>query len=301
MSESKSNSPVANKKIEEINRLEDLKMYLCPRSNWNPWVCVDCESVKNCKAGQRARLLLDRETNPNNSEGIRVDKTKKRLFDALTSEDPIKWLRENAGMQGRHAATEFLRIGKNKYPDIVKIANDKNCSAWSAKKGEEQEKAQEEKKAVENLTAKSAETKAKDPEEDDLVSLDEILRETETSELAEPEEASAVSEDNPEVSEESVEAPATPSNEEVKAEENTKTAADDIPQQDGDLKSQINRQYEKFKIRRAELEAERDDRKKKEEEEYLAKIKAIDLEYQDRIAEMEEDIKALARVARMKF
>ena len=46
-----------NRKIAEMD-IDELKSFLCMKSNHNPETCKNCTGSKNCVAGQRALVLM---------------------------------------------------------------------------------------------------------------------------------------------------------------------------------------------------------------------------------------------------
>ena len=119
-----------NEKIEHMGLIE-LKKYLCFKNNQNPEKCDGCPGIKNCKAGQRAVVLLSereiRKMEENKStKGIavedRVEEARKKFIVVCGQKDMIQYLIDHDG-NTRNAAREKLKHWGKKYTDIAEQFN----------------------------------------------------------------------------------------------------------------------------------------------------------------------------------
>ena len=118
-----------NHKIENMG-MEELKRYLCMKNYQNPEKCKDCPGKKNCKAGQRAIVLLNEmekkemekrmeETTVAKKTKQDVTEEKRRIFCmAMQEPDMIQFLIDNYG-NNRNSAREKLKYWAGAYPDLA--------------------------------------------------------------------------------------------------------------------------------------------------------------------------------------
>lgn len=122
-----------NTKIESMG-MDELKRYLCMKNYQNPEKCPDCPGKKNCRAGQRAIVLLNEMEKQKMEEQMNeqmenaqvkarsrkdIAEEKKQIFiTALQQPDMIQYLIDNYG-NNRNSAREKLKYWRSAFPDIA--------------------------------------------------------------------------------------------------------------------------------------------------------------------------------------
>lgn len=119
-----------NSKIENME-LDELKKYLCMKNYQNPEKCFGCPGIKNCKAGQRAVVLLDKREKEQMSEqekqelekdnGTRASyggKMRTRFEEVCQQKNMIAFTIEKYEVN-RNAAREKLKYWAKKQTDIA--------------------------------------------------------------------------------------------------------------------------------------------------------------------------------------
>lgn len=123
------NNQERNEKIEHME-LDELKKFLCMKNYQNPEKCNGCPGLKNCKAGQRAVLLLNereqekvKEYSPRGKTmGEIQDHARQTFIIAINKPDMIKYLMESEGIS-RNAAREKIKNWAKRYPEIAETYN----------------------------------------------------------------------------------------------------------------------------------------------------------------------------------
>lgn len=122
-----------NTKIESMG-MDELKRYLCMKNYQNPEKCPDCPGKKNCRAGQRAIVLLNEMEKQKMEEQMNeqmenaqvkarsrkdIAEEKKQIFiTALQQPDMIQYLIDNYG-NNRNSAREKLKYWRSAFPDVA--------------------------------------------------------------------------------------------------------------------------------------------------------------------------------------
>lgn len=140
MSQSDFRPIIQRDKRAQTADLEELKNYMCEtNADKQLEFCENCSGQGLCYTGKRAVQLLDagvedkptpkviisQSTQKENWKGIpgnnssTVDKDLQKYIDTLNAKDPIQFLLD-CGTSTEHAAKEWLRRRKLKYPDTYK-------------------------------------------------------------------------------------------------------------------------------------------------------------------------------------
>lgn len=116
-----------NQKIETMG-MQELRKYLCYKNNQDPNKCISCPGKMNCKAGQRAIVLLNeialQETMEakKSTKGMSMNDRKKevqmKFIQAFSQQDPIAFVMEKYG-NNRNLARTKLRMWAKSNPDIA--------------------------------------------------------------------------------------------------------------------------------------------------------------------------------------
>jgi len=130
-----------NIKIENMG-LNELKRFLCMKNLQKPEKCRDCPGKKNCRAGQRAIVLLDEMEKQKMEEQMKEQQTTKPVVEAevkrtrqeltekrrqifiaaLQSPDMVQYMIDNNG-NNKNSARQRLAYWGRVYPDIAEQYN----------------------------------------------------------------------------------------------------------------------------------------------------------------------------------
>jgi len=113
-----SKSPYKTERIEDIFNLDSLNKYACQKvKNSNEWYmkCIECSGFKNCKTGQQAALIMEKETSPKESDPLR-----QQIIDIFSETRPIKKLLESFINLRPPSIYAKVNVWRKKYPDLDK-------------------------------------------------------------------------------------------------------------------------------------------------------------------------------------
>lgn len=113
--------------IAQMKTLDDVRPFMCPKSNGSPKKCEDCPGFRTCEAGQRAVRLAHEQTDlvaekpevktlPNPSESVKSEQEEFRA--ACESGNAWYYLMQKRGLS-KDAAGELLSRMCRKFPGIA--------------------------------------------------------------------------------------------------------------------------------------------------------------------------------------
>lgn len=112
--------------LMDINELKD---FLCMKSNRNPETCKNCVSSKSCTAGQRAIVLLNEAENErakpaptSRRNSSKVKEARERFAAVCQQDDMVQYVMDRDGCN-RDRAVISINGWKSKYPDIAEKYN----------------------------------------------------------------------------------------------------------------------------------------------------------------------------------
>lgn len=111
--------------ISQIDDLGELKKYACPKTSYlKEWYmkCMDCASIKTCKAGQQAVKLMEISTAPKKNDIPPMPDQKTDLKDYIEwvfkYTDPVKTLMESNPAVKPQSVYQRVHMWKKNYPDL---------------------------------------------------------------------------------------------------------------------------------------------------------------------------------------
>ena len=109
---------VKSDRIEDIFDLQSLKTYACQKVKYRrEWYlnCMDCAGVKNCKAGQQAMLIMEKETK---APEVEKDPERRTIVEIFQKEDPVKaLLGKYQNMRGPSVYAK-VNVWRKNHPDL---------------------------------------------------------------------------------------------------------------------------------------------------------------------------------------
>ena len=115
--------------LARMDSLEQVRPFMCPKSRGDATACLKCPGFSGCPAGQRAVVLLDRETAPEYRQvwteeaaqakkAVSVDAEREEFRSACESGNAWNYLMETRGL-GKDAAKDLLTRMIKKFPGIA--------------------------------------------------------------------------------------------------------------------------------------------------------------------------------------
>lgn len=113
------------RKIEDMTSLKEVQKYMCAKNMFkNIDMCLECDGILTCKAGQKAMSLLAKEDPEKQKGSVRMDnqttiEMNEEEFDAvLMTPDPVSYLMEQYNMK-QEAALFCMTESQKKYSRTV--------------------------------------------------------------------------------------------------------------------------------------------------------------------------------------
>ncbi len=191
------NAPIRtlNERIEDIMDLQTLKKYSCLKNMHKPeWYmeCVECKEKDHCRAGKQAVFILNNATSPEKKEEPKTEvaavaknakKSKEEIEALFSSEDPVKTILE-VTLPGTKSQSLYNRIyvWEKHYPDLKEKYHVLDQFRFLFKKPYDRMTAAE---ILETLYPEKEE-KQMNETQDDVISLEDFLNETESTPKTKP-------------------------------------------------------------------------------------------------------------------
>lgn len=113
-------------RIEEIFDLQYLKKYCCPKNKFKrEWYleCMDCPSKKTCKAGQQAVFIMENQTAPSekksdNAQELSKRNTRDMVIEIFSKPDPVRYLLEMTPNVKPQSVYSKVSVWRKNYPDL---------------------------------------------------------------------------------------------------------------------------------------------------------------------------------------